>query len=61
MKKLDSAVEDIKELKTFKEATIKEIHSIKTNFILNHKKKFRNKRRNLLLSKNSSKRENNNL
>lgn len=39
MHKLDSAVEDIKELGDFKAQTIQEISSIKTNCLLNHKKK----------------------
>ncbi len=35
MKKLDTAVDDIKDLKKFKEATINEINSIKTTCLKN--------------------------
>ena len=38
MKKLDTAVDDIKDLKSFKEATINEINSIKTNCAIKHSK-----------------------
>lgn len=38
MHKLDIAVEDIKDLKTFKKETIDEINSIKMNCVKNHKK-----------------------
>jgi hypothetical protein len=37
MKKLDTAVEDIKDLKGFKNSTIDEINKIKTNCAINHK------------------------
>ncbi len=39
MHKLDSAVENIKELADFKKQTIYEINSIKTNCMVNHNKK----------------------
>lgn len=37
MHKLETAVEDIRELKNFKQATIEEINKIKSNCIKNHK------------------------
>ena len=36
MKKLDTAVEDVKDLKKFKEATINQINEIKTDCVKNH-------------------------
>lgn len=38
MKKLDTAVDDIKDLKKFKEDTVEEVHKIKTNCMINHPK-----------------------
>ncbi|MEK6833461.1 MAG: hypothetical protein AABY32_05415 [Nanoarchaeota archaeon] len=38
MKKLDTAVDDVKSLKNFKSATVGEINNIKTNCLVNHKK-----------------------
>ena len=38
MKKLDTAVDNIKDLHHFKDATVKEINNIKTNCLVNHKK-----------------------
>lgn len=39
MKKLDTAVDDIKDLKDFKSATVNEINNIKTNCLVNHANK----------------------
>lgn len=36
MKKLDTAVDDIKDLKRFTKDTVNEIHNIKTNCLKNH-------------------------
>jgi hypothetical protein len=38
MKKLDTAVDDVKSLKNFKDATVNEINGIKTNCLVNHKR-----------------------
>ena len=40
MHKLDSAVEDIRDIKNFNKATVNEITNIKDNCIKNHSKKI---------------------
>lgn len=39
MNKLETATREVGELKKFKDATIKEIHSLKENCVRNHKKR----------------------